>query len=185
MKKNLSAKNGQKICYDRYTSLWMHGVLFFALIAGSFYATGKLQKAQAEFQSAENSVFESQKNYIAQQYAQKDLESFEGNDDIARILPPEEELVEFIEFFEQTATENSVAHTLSLRTQESSSRNGVNEIPMTIEITGSLGYIVQFLVDIESKDFYIQASSVTISNVSGTQDTQRLIMEATTYWRLQ
>src|SRR3989339_106281 len=163
------------------TLLGIQIVLMILIIAiGIFPLSRKMIKLQRELTETAQESYQQEAEKINEKNS---LEKFKKLSDIAvleQALPSEKDIIKFIETFENAGQNNKVTQNLVLKTESKKDTGTYVVIPLTINIEGSLGYIVQFLKDIEKSDFYLEPKNIAIgSNI--TDDNQTLILEADSF----
>ncbi len=99
----------------------------------------------------------------------------------ASILP-EEEVISFIETIEELATQYHVIQNISFHRSDRVVRNGLAEIPITIQIDGTWEDDFRFLAALEKEDFYINPITMDVHHLSTDVRGQKIIVFANSFW---
>lgn len=166
--------------HEHYTVLWVNSVIAVALLVIlSIPLIGNMRDLQAQLNTTQTETYVQEQQQLQQAQAELQLEQFGGRETTNAVLPSEEMVVDFVELLEDIAADQQLTHALSLETEQRTVTNGVVEISGTLQLTGSLGYMIQFFSELESTQYYINPVAIRIT---GDGESQTLSMDMLSYW---
>lgn len=94
--------------------------------------------------------------------------------------------LEFITTLEEVAVNNNITQKINLMTDKALAENQYKKIPLQIMITGNYANVLQYIIDLETLNYYININNIDMSKINGgeTQAGQVSVqIAANTYWK--